>query len=683
MKLPVPARAVRRPRILRRRTTTLAAGAALVLSMIVFASSSYAAHNLATGIFELDGNAQNDGAVTGVDWSNLYPSGGAGEVEFSHQPDPAGDGIFTGGGSKDDLPIGGWEHKDGSVPPKDEITNAFAAAYDAAGDLIITFGLDRYSQSGDANVGFWFLQGDLSDPLPADGTFGIEHQDGDILVISGFSGGGDVSTVTVLEWIEGQGTDGNENLVTLFDSDAAECGVHPVGADAPDACGIANQTDLTPGDPAPWPYQSKSGASRDYPTAAFFEGGINLTELLGEGTATPCFSSFVAETRSSTSVDAVLKDLVADQFDLCTVDATIGPDDTNGIGEKHTFTVDTSKSFGGGTPTVPNDAHVDVALTHSVTGGDIDIVPAQTTCDYPTSGNTDHTTDNIDAAGECTITFSSDTAGTVTGALTARINVGTATAPSYKTVTDVATTDTATDAEKDFVDGTLRWLKHDGNGALLGGATFDVCRTHNWDSSLAADGDPNTDPMVEILDGNSDPAPVCRSVKDEPDGVSEGAAGDSPDTDTTAGELQLDGLVLGTYTIKETVAPAGYVIDPDTETVELTLTDPDGGTTDTDPNTLEGPPIFVNESLYKLLVITCNTADETLVDSTVTLVDGDPSTPNTRETLKANQLPAMGTLTDAQRQALICGLAGANYDNLEEDDYQPDVELPDIGTLFP
>ena len=673
--------------------------------MILYATSSYASHTLATGEFELDGDAL-DSVVNTVagdvdDWSSLYAdlidTGNdlpTGEIPgtFSHQADPAGDGIFTGGGSKDDLPIAGWEHKDGSVPPKDEITNAFAAAYNAAGDLIITFGLDRYSQSGDANVGFWFLQGDLSDPLPADGTFGIEHQDGDILVISGFSNGGDVSTVTVLEWVEGAGTNGNANLQTLFSSAEAECGQHDGNNDAPLACGIANKVDLTANDPAPWPYQSKSGAARDYPTAAFFEGGINLTELLGGGTSTPCFSSFLAETRSSTSVDAVLKDVVTDSFDLCTVDATINPDDTNGIGEKHTFTVDTTKTFGGGTPTVPVDAHVDVTLTHSVTGGDVTVYPGQTTCDYPGSGTTTHTADNIDSNGECTITFSSNTAGTVTGAVTARINVGTASDPSYKIATNDATANTDDDAVKTFVDGTMRWLKHDGAGQLLGGATFQVCRTHDWNSTFAGDGDPATDPMVLIVDDSDppEPDPVCHTIADDvvDNTGSDDEAGVIDDSDPTPGEFQLDDLLLGRYTIQETIAPSGYVLDPDTETVNLTLTDPDGGTVETTPGTPPtppNPPIFVNQSLYKLLVITCNTADETLVDSTVDL-DGDLTTAgDTKETLKASELTqaALSSLTSAQRQALICGLAGANYDNLNGGNYQPKVELPDVGTPFP
>ncbi|MCV5927546.1 hypothetical protein OFO11_37180, partial [Escherichia coli] len=55
-----------------------------------------------------------------------------------------------------------------------------------------------------------------------------------------------------------------------------------------------------------------------FPYESFYEGGVNLTQLLGgiDGTAS-CFSSFMAETRSSASFTAALKDFVLGQFQLC------------------------------------------------------------------------------------------------------------------------------------------------------------------------------------------------------------------------------------------------------------------------------------------------------------------------------------------------------------------------------
>ena len=58
------------------------------------------------------------------------------------------------------------------------------------------------------------------------------------------------------------------------------------------------------------------------------------------------------------------------------------------------------------------------------------------------------------------------------------------------------------------------------------------------------------------------------------------------------------------------------------------------------------------------------------------VVTGTPGD-DTRETIKPGQLPA--GVTEAQ----LCGLAGANYDDLPEGTYAPSVELPDKAPLFP
>ena len=70
----------------------------------------------------------------------------------------------------------------------------------------------------------------------------------------------------------------------------------------------------------------------------------------------------------------------------------------------------------------------------------------------------------------------------------------------------------------------------------------------------------------------------------------------------------MSNLILGRYTVRETIAPPGYALDPDTVTVDITTGDTTG-----DAGT------FVDPLLFKLIVITCNTATEALVDGTVTL----------------------------------------------------------------
>src|SRR5206468_1166056 len=95
-------------------------------------------------------------------------------------PDNASpDNIFTGGSTGDLEDIGTsptnirakswlWVARSGG-PDKDDIQNGFAAAYrtdpydngavhSPSGDLILYAGGDRFDNSGDAQLGFWFIQ---------------------------------------------------------------------------------------------------------------------------------------------------------------------------------------------------------------------------------------------------------------------------------------------------------------------------------------------------------------------------------------------------------------------------------------------------------------------------------------------------------------------------------------------
>jgi hypothetical protein len=64
---------------------------------------------------------------------------------------------------------------------------------------------------------------------------------------------------------------------------------------------------------SPWEFLDKSG-NTDFANGELFEGGLNLTDLnLGDR----CFSSFAAESRSSTSTTATLKDFVLGDLESC------------------------------------------------------------------------------------------------------------------------------------------------------------------------------------------------------------------------------------------------------------------------------------------------------------------------------------------------------------------------------
>jgi hypothetical protein len=263
-----------------------------------------------TSAFELDGNATASGGPLD-DWSTLQ-SGAGHALAKTAGTAPGGvaiadlDGvtIYTGGGSKDDLDIPNWRYKDGSVPPKDEITNAYAALYSVAGgsgnEQILVFGADRFAQSGASQIGFWFFQQDVH-PVAGSDMFSMNHQNGDILILSDFTQGGAITTIRVFQWHSpGGSVNGTLDQVGI----GADC----TAAGSPKFfCGEVNSAPQT----SPWSYIPKAGAAGTFPTGGFYEGGINLSAL---GIANACFASFLAETRSSPSVDATLKDFVQGSF---------------------------------------------------------------------------------------------------------------------------------------------------------------------------------------------------------------------------------------------------------------------------------------------------------------------------------------------------------------------------------
>ena len=125
------------------------------------------------------------------------------------------------------------------------------------------------------------------------GGFDGAHQVNDIFVAAELTNGGGVPNIVVYKW-NGSG------LTEIADeSTNAKCTGGTLSADV---CGIANSGNVTVpgGGTVPSPY--------------FFEGGLNVTKLLG---ATPCFSSFLANTRTSQDTNASLTDFVGGQIDTC------------------------------------------------------------------------------------------------------------------------------------------------------------------------------------------------------------------------------------------------------------------------------------------------------------------------------------------------------------------------------
>ncbi|NYJ04580.1 hypothetical protein [Petropleomorpha daqingensis] len=312
----------------------LAAAFAAVLAMVVAIPAAHAVHD--TGAFELDGDATN-GATPGDDWDNVCHqvlgndcsttsnTTGATAVDWVAESN-LNASIFTGGGSKDPQDVSSWNWKDGAggLPDKDNLLHSFAARYTTSAGDVLFFGSDRRDNSGDAQQGFWFFQNRITLTGSTSGGFNGVHKTGDVLVVSDFSNGGTTSTITVYSWDPSctkttgstVGTCGDANLRIKGTSTSANC----ASAGANDQfCGIVNPTTIT----MPWSFTDKSGTANNQAlNGEFYEGGVNLTALGLGGT---CFASVSAETRSSTSTTAVLKDFVLGGFGQCQTTVTTTP----------------------------------------------------------------------------------------------------------------------------------------------------------------------------------------------------------------------------------------------------------------------------------------------------------------------------------------------------------------------
>jgi hypothetical protein len=280
-----------------------------------------------TGKFELDGNATNSDASSPFgpanDWRYLAglspsPPAPAGFLVWTgvvHNSVGPNINVFTAGGSKDVYDVTKWKFvTGGSVPDKDQIEDAYAAAFTSGGHLIFVFGLDTFATNGARQVGFWFFKNSVAPSAAtcskASGCgFTGTHANGDVLVQVNFSTGGSVAGFQVNTWQNGA-------LVPFTALTTGQC----ESAGTLGACAITNTSPTL----LYWNYTPKTSAAcgstttNCAPAESFFEGGIDITDVLGIGSE--CFTTFMAETRSSTSFSSELESFVFGNFNLCSID---------------------------------------------------------------------------------------------------------------------------------------------------------------------------------------------------------------------------------------------------------------------------------------------------------------------------------------------------------------------------
>lgn len=295
--------------------------------------------------FELDGNVTNNGGNSLDDWQNVFeldavtppgsgtPHASGAEVFIRDLPPQNGqnkESQYDAG--KDSLDLSGWTRKDVAkvVPDKDNITDAFAKQYMVDHDgnsatpehRVIYFGADRFANNGDAALGFWFFQQRVQ--LTGTNGFSPNHtarndntgQRGDILVQVDFVSGGSNSQIQIFEWLGNNappaGTPSSKLFGggTLLELAAGSANGNTVCLNGDTACATTNEVANIG---SYWPYVPKSGSANRFPAESFFEGGIDITALVGD----LCFNSFLANTRTSHSETADLKDLALGDFNTC------------------------------------------------------------------------------------------------------------------------------------------------------------------------------------------------------------------------------------------------------------------------------------------------------------------------------------------------------------------------------
>src|SRR6266511_3613822 len=207
-------------KVFRLRGVLLVVALAAAAATLLVPASGLAVHDL--GLFELDttapqyaNTADNTPPVAGsnapYDWQSIFDSNGNLTLTSAAEPrlliadfiadSAVPDNSYFATSNKDIDDVSTWQCGSINNPtPKDEIANAYAALFrNTANDhLILYAGGERDENNGNSFMGFWIFKGAVGCNSP--GTFSGQHTDGDILVLSNFTGGGAHPLVEVYRW---------------------------------------------------------------------------------------------------------------------------------------------------------------------------------------------------------------------------------------------------------------------------------------------------------------------------------------------------------------------------------------------------------------------------------------------------------------------------------------------------
>jgi hypothetical protein len=206
------------------------------------------------------------------------------------------------------------------------------------------------------------------------------------------------------------------------------------GADYAEGGGGLGPQRIWRGGPEQWtPFVGKILLAREHNGQLYIVDGPSHT-------VTQIYDGFFGQANNTNAVQWEHTTFVPESQPRAKIEIT--PNATNEVGQPHTFTVTLSKDATGTGPFVPAPGeHVTVTLTDS--NGATHSAP---------TGTCTNAGPNTDANGQCTITFTSNTAGKVTGHATSTLTVS---GTSLTVATDGAAPNSG-DAVKTFVDANIQ-----------------------------------------------------------------------------------------------------------------------------------------------------------------------------------------------------------------------------------
>ena len=350
----------------------LASLTSLYIALVPLASHAAGGGVHDSGIQELDGSIDFTGNTTDYngtvpaadqvtptvapyDWNSLFTGQAAGGVisatgaacqvgsctglinDFAA---PFTGDLFTKG-SKDVNDVSTWNCTQQATPPKDQLVNAYGAAWTAqapagsisTGDTVMFLGLERPNTNGNSNAGFWLFKSQvICNPTTGlfstsvTGTVAATHSNGDLFLVGSFLSGGTNAVLDAFSWTcphsatsptcTSAGSLGTTPVVV----GSINCPAQTVTTD--NFCEVVNQKTVN-GTTTNWnvltPWSNIATGTGGIPGPGFLEMGIDLSQVFGApGAPAPCFASFLTDTRSSgSSTQAETKNFINGSFPTC------------------------------------------------------------------------------------------------------------------------------------------------------------------------------------------------------------------------------------------------------------------------------------------------------------------------------------------------------------------------------